>query len=151
MGEKKSTSVSIDESLLQEVRDRRGLNLSGLVNEFLQDYLAFGDAAEAHLEARLSHLQQREDQLEDELDSVREEIDYVEARLEDIGTDDDDSVDEQIDAMLHDFPSGEHLRVENPAILTWARKLEVEPSWLVEEIEDRRQEQGDPDLKSVAD
>jgi len=116
--DKERTTVSLDEPLIREVRDRRGLNLSGLVNEFLQDYFAFGDAAEAHLEARLSHLQDREGQLEDELESVRQEIDYVEARLEDMGTDDDNSVDEQIDAMLHDFPSGEYLRVENPAILT---------------------------------
>lgn len=146
MTDKRPTSITLDEPLLNEVRERRNLNLSGLVNDFLRDYLAFGDATEAHLEARLNHLEQREQQMLDDLETVRDEIEYVERKLEQ-KRDEAETTDDEIDAMLDDFPRGEYLVEENPAIKTWARKLDVEPQWLVEEIQRRRDDERD--LQSV--
>lgn len=137
MAEKKRTSISLDHALIEETRRRDDINLSGLVNDFLSDYLAFGDATQAHLESRRAHLERRREHLQDELASIEDEIEYVEDLIAD-REDEWDTEEERLEGMVDAFPTGDQLRPSNPAIKTWARKLEIEPYELVDEIESRR-------------
>lgn len=134
---KKRTSLSLDEPIAEEVSRRDELNLSGLVNDFLRGYLSYGDKTSAALEARLEALHRQREQLQTELDDVESEIEEMEELIE-AQQNAADKHDDVLDDLADDLAYGDDLHQENPAVQTWARKLELRPKELVQEIEHRR-------------
>lgn len=134
---KKRTSLSLDEPIADEVQRRDELNLSGLVNDFLRGYLSYGDKTSAALEARLEALERQREQLQTELDDVESEMDEVQELIE-AQHEAADKHDDVLDDLAEDLAYGDDLHRENPAVQTWARKLELRPQDLVDEIQQRR-------------
>lgn len=134
---KKRTSLSLDEPIADEVQRRDELNLSGLVNDFLRGYLSYGDKTSAALEARLEALERQREQLQTELDDVESEMEEVQELIE-AQHETADKHDDVLDDLAEDLAYGDDLHRENPAVQTWARKLELRPQDLVAEIQQRR-------------
>lgn len=134
---KNRKSISLDESLVEEIDRRPELNLSGVVEDFLRGYLSYGDKTSAALEARLEALERQREQLRTELDDVENEIEEVRTLLKQ-QQEAESHHDEVLDELADKFPDGDQLTVDNPAVRNWANKLDRRPTELVEEIQHRR-------------
>lgn len=134
---KNRKSISLDESLVEEIDRRPELNLSGVVEDFLRGYLSYGDKTSAALEARLEALERQREQLRTELDDVENEIEEVRTLLKQ-QQEAESHHDEVLDELADKFPDGDQLTADNPAVRNWANKLDRRPTELVEEIQHRR-------------
>lgn len=134
---KERKTVSMDETLAEEIDRRPELNLSGVVEDFLRGYLSYGDKTSAALEARLEALERQREQLKTELDDVEAEMEEVRTLLEE-QREAESHHDEVLDELAEKFPDGDQLTADNPAVRNWANKLDRRPTELVDEIEHRR-------------
>lgn len=139
---KKRKSVSLDESVANEIDRRSHLNFSALVNDLVQEYLAGGKTGslrESVLEVRLERIERQIEEKQEQIEHLREERDYLEDMLAQEDTQSDSLIEEIPDGVLH--ISDDKLNAENEAIITQAQKMNRTPAELVEAIEEHRNSQ----------
>lgn len=71
---KERLSITVDEEVAEEVKNREEINVSGLCNQYLSDYVTSGESERAVLEARV-------DRLEEDVSDTRETLERKERRL----------------------------------------------------------------------
>lgn len=123
MAEKDRTSFTIDEDTLEEMRSRDDVNWSGIVNDFLNEFIGSGQSTEAALAVRK---QQIEDELADvnaERKRLERELERIEATLEDKR----DSRREVFEAFSSLSLEEESQDPSNAAVENHAKKLGMTP------------------------
>lgn len=134
---KKPRSFSIDEDIAEVLSNREDLNPSGMVNEFLREFVSNGRGEEAALEVRISQLDEDIHDLEKQLERKRRERDRIESQLESRRSNLYE-VAEQVEAMIDagDFPRA-NVDPDNAAIQNYANDAGVPAEEFVEELEGR--------------
>lgn len=130
MSEKVPTSVTLTQENLAYL-DREVNNRSGFINDLIEAHrTGSSDMEEAiarhrreQLESELRTVELREETIRDELEHVREIITVEEERVE--------STLEEARETLADAPRDP----ENPAIKQWAKKVNMRPAELIEELD----------------
>jgi len=125
------TSISVNKEILDRAQSSEHINLSGLCNDLLDEYFASGSTTKARLEAKRDRLLEQREHLEAELAHVEDELDAVEDQLEE-HRDRAEKLEQTLEDLADRLP--EDLDATNPAVQNWARKLELTPTELTEEI-----------------
>lgn len=136
---KKPTSVTLDEDLAEQLAADESVNLSGLVNKLLHQYMN-GDASElAMLELREGQLQSDVETLESNLETKRAELERVQERLGAVRDEQQDQRSETIDEAFNTFDSihPPDLTTENPHVERFADRLGITPADLLEAYYER--------------
>jgi len=136
MTEKTRKSVTIDEDLAEWV-ENRNINFSGLVNDLLNQYRATNESDLSVLKRRIKEEQEEVAELREKIDRKETNLRKLENELEQREEKEEEKKNllrEARDA-LEDTP----LNRENPAVKNWARKLEMKPVKLVEELSDEEE------------
>lgn len=139
---KSRTSVSIDEHLHEQVKANPELNLSGLVNDFLQDYLAVGvddplTERVRRVEGRLEDLRRERTELDEKIDRVEEQLTALREKK---ATRDERRHERQAEVVeklvnIRD----DSLTPSNPAVQTQAQQLDIPREELVELVREAKQ------------
>ncbi len=79
---KKRTSVTVDEDVLEQLQAREDINVSGLVNRMLRDYVQGDESERAVLEARVERLEDDVADLEQQLKQKRSQLEDARNQLE---------------------------------------------------------------------
>jgi len=130
MSNKKRTSVSLNPRNASYLKEHD--NASKLVDDLVEKYRE-GDGSRdyAALELRLKQKREEREEVQRKLERVDQEIADIEELLSEWTADDRSDVREAIE-KLSDTPRDP----DNPAVQTWAEKLEMTPARLVEILED---------------
>lgn len=120
---KDRTSFTIDEDTLDQMRSRQDVNWSGIVNDFLNEFLGSGQSMEAALAVRKK-------QIEEELVDARSEVEQLERELERIEA----SLSDKRESRREVFEAFASLSLEeeshdpsNAAVENHAQKLGMTP------------------------
>jgi len=123
---KERQTVSIDEEVLEEVKDTEG-NVSGVVNRLLREYVASAGDGPIGLEMKLRDIEQKLDQAMTERDRVNRRIERlrnqktrVEEEIEDRQNVQKQRLEDAADALQNTPPDP-----TNPAVQNWAEKVGV--------------------------
>lgn len=128
-------SFSIDEDVDELLGNRDDINASGLVNQFLRDYVAGGKGKEAALELRLDALDEEITELQKELNQKEREQDRIESQLERLRSETNDAVEDMVMMVkAEEFPRG-NLEVDNIAVQEKAGDAGLPVDVFIEKVE----------------
>lgn len=130
-------SFSIDEDVDELLSDRDDINASGLVNQFLRDYIAGGKGKEAALELRLDALDEEISELEQELRQKERERDRIESQLDDLRSTTNEAVSEFVGMIANDEFDPANLTEDNIAVQNYASDAGLPADVFVEKVEAR--------------
>ena len=130
-------SFSIDEDVDELLSDRDDINASGLVNQFLRDYIAGGKGKEAALELRLDALDEEIAEKEQELRSRKRERERIEKQLDKMRNSVHDEVEHFVDMIHADEFDPENLTTDNIAVQEKAGSAGLPAEVFIEKIEAR--------------
>lgn len=128
-------SFSIDEDVDELLADRDDINASGLVNQFLRDYIAGGKGKEAALELRLDALDEEIADLEQELRQKKRERDRIESQLDDLRSTTNDAVADFVAMIREDEFDPANLAADNIAVQNYASDAGLPADVFVEKVE----------------
>jgi len=130
-------SFTIDEDIAEALSERDDINASGVVNDFLREFVSGGKSTEAALEVRLNQLDEEIADVEQELTRLRRERERVETRLDERRS----ALAEELDEFEAMIDRGEfapsNIDASNPAIQKAAQRAEVEAHKFATELEGR--------------
>lgn len=130
-------SFTIDEDIAEALSDRDDINASGVVNDFLREFVTGGKSTEAALEVRLNQLDEEIADVEQELTRLRRERERVETRLDERRS----ALAEELDEFEAMIDRGEFdpadIDPSNLAIQKAASRAEVEAHKFAAELEGR--------------
>jgi len=134
---KQPRSFSIDEDVAEVLSERDDINASGVVNQFLREFISNGRGKEAALEVRVSQLDEEIADLETDLERKRRERERLEEQLESRRSNLYDVL-ERVESMIErgDFPR-ENVSPDNAAIQNYANDAGVPADRFVDELEGR--------------
>ena len=130
---RKVTSVSIDESLHERLKEDKHVNASGLFNEFLREYYATGSVD--GLEFQLRKTKRELEDARDRVERLEQEYQELKKLQEDRQQDTDPKLEKKVD-VLGSIPD-EKLTADNPAVINHAADLNMRPAELAETILER--------------
>lgn len=117
---KERVSVTVDPDVA-EYLDRDAINTSGLVNRLLKDEMdGTNETTVRMLELRREQLQSECDELAARLDQKQNDLQRVEARIDELEDEREDRIAEARELIPPKARS-----VGNPAVETWANKLDM--------------------------
>lgn len=128
-------SFSIDEDVDELLANRDDINASGLVNQFLRDYVAGGKGKEAALELRLDALDEDISELETELRQKKRERDRIENQLDEMRRSTNDAVAEFVEMIENEEFDPANLDPENGAVTTYASDAGLPADVFVEKVQ----------------
>lgn len=128
-------SFSIDEEIRNYLREHDQINNSGLVNQFLREYLATGtvDGIQFRLDRIDSEIEETRSRLE-RLKEEREQLQKIKERREQEREADFDEIVDQLTTISY-----EKLDKDNPAIVAKANELNMTPRELAEVVIERKE------------
>lgn len=132
---KSVTSVSLDDDLRRKAKNGEHINLSGLVNDLLEEYFDTGDASKARLEARRDRLLQQKEDLQRELSHLEDELNKIDLQLE-RKKEQQEQMQQKIEELADSLPNG--VDANNPAIQNWAGKYDLTPATLAEKVNEQQ-------------
>lgn len=130
-------SFSIDEDVDELLSDRGDINASGLVNQFLRDYVAGGKGKEAALELRLDTLDDEIADQEQSLRQMKRERNRIETQLEDLRSTTNEAVAEFVSMITNDEFDPADLVEDNIAVQNYASDAGLPADVFVEKVEAR--------------
>lgn len=136
---KVTMSVTVDEPVKRRLDKMSDINKSGLVNQFLEDFVSAGNMARSGLQYRKRRLENKEEQLENELEAVREELAAVEEKLEERDERSDEIVENAVEKVLKMRTPIEEISPDNPGVVTQAQNANMDPNELLEAAKERAQ------------
>jgi len=127
---KERISASVDPEV-EAYLSRESVNASGLINQLVKQQMASGVESKQLLQLRLDQINSEIDRHESQLESLEKEREGIKSRLEKLKSDEKAEVRETLD-QLKSVPWAP----DNPAIQTNADDLDMEPSELIDRLED---------------
>lgn len=127
---KERISASVDPEV-EAYLSRESVNASGLINQLVKQQMASGVESKQLLQLRLDQINSEIDRYESQLESLEKERKGIKSRIEKLESDEKAEVREALD-QLETVP----WKVDNPAIQTNAEDLDMEPSELIDRLED---------------
>ena len=128
-------SFSIDEDLDEVLADRDDINASGLVNQFLRDYVAGGKGKEAALELRLDALDEEIAELEQDLRQKERERERIESQLDDLRSSTNDVVREFVRMIEAEEFDPADLTADNAAVTSHAGDAGLPADVFIEKVQ----------------
>lgn len=119
---KKRTSVSMTEATYEALQKRDDINVSGLFEQFVTEFLASGQSTEAALAVRKEQLEADLDEAKGEVRRIEDELERVEAELK-------ERRDRRRDTFeaFHDLGVRHDLTTDNPAVKNHAERCGMSP------------------------
>lgn len=126
-GGKTRTSISIDPALKERIDQESGLNLSGFVNDTLQEFFETGRRPDG-LELRIEMKEQEVERKREEYERAKEELARLKEKEEEREERGDPQFEKAVDT-LQDMKE-EARELDNPALRNQASKVGVRPEEL---------------------
>lgn len=126
---KKVKSVSLDPDVAEAVDADDSLNLSALVNEFLESYFTTGESHRSAIETRLRQVEEEIADTKDDLDRLQKERERLE-KLLDQHEAEREPMREKCVELFHDRA----VDPDNPGVENWALKMGMTPDELLETV-----------------
>lgn len=130
-------SFSIDEDVNEMLSDRDDINASGLVNQFLRDYVAGGKGKEAALELRLESLDEDIGELEQDLRQKKRERERIESQLDSMRSSTNEYVAEFVKMIEAEEFDPANLEPDNAAVHSHAGDAGLPADVFIEKVEAR--------------
>jgi len=140
---KKVKSVSLDEDVAEAADADDSLNLSALVNDFLQSYFTTGDTHRSAIETRLEQVEQEIAETRETLDGLRREKERLETLLEQ-----EEAEREPLKQKCVELFHERDVDPTNPGVENWAVKMGMTPKQLLERVPEWAEEYGEEPLES---
>jgi len=132
---KSRKTITVDAQLAELVDEKPSFNLSGFVNECLEQHFGGGGMSSpknAALQAELERLERELADLDDKKEQIRQKRESIEEELEEQAEQEPELM-EQAKEKLEDAPRDP----SNPAIQNWASKLGITPDELCDRLPKR--------------
>lgn len=132
---KSRKTITIDAQLAELVDEKQSFNLSGFVNECLEQHFGGGGMSSpknAALRAELERLERELEDLDSKKEQVRKKRESIEEELEEQAEKEPELMEqakEKLDSVERD-PA-------NPAVQNWASKLGITPEELCDRLPER--------------
>jgi chromosome segregation ATPase len=126
---KQRTSVSIDEDVAMYLQ-QDGVNASGLVNRLVKAEMGGADGDKQLIELRLEQVESQIESLQSQLEQKQRERERLKARLRK-----HQSEREEMLADAQEAISEEMRDPDNPAVETWAEKMNITTDELLSRLE----------------
>lgn len=126
---KKVKSVSLDEDVAEAADADDSLNLSALVNDFLQSYFTTGDTHRSAIETRLEQVEEEIAETRETLDGLRREKERLETLLEK-----EEAEREPLKQKCVELFHERDVAPTNPGVENWAVKMGMTPQELLDAV-----------------
>lgn len=134
MSEKERISATVDEDVLDQLQARQDMNVSGLVNKLLRQYLMNGGTDETAKRVRINRLRDEADELEEEAGELRAQAQAIEDHIKEHQQQQQQQIAEAVEKLEGVPPDP-----DNPSIKNVAAEVGMEPEEFAVVVEERRE------------
>jgi hypothetical protein len=139
---KTRTSVTLDANLKERLDEMPEVNLSGLVNDVVRDFVVNGKSQRSGLELRLERVEAEIEELEHQLEEKRELKEEIETQLEERSEKSNGTYEHAVEKVMNTIESRVRRdqglpEVDNLAVTNQAQKANVPPQDLLDEAIER--------------